>query len=121
MEDQHPEQNPAPFEVGGDRHDDLFTVLSQPRRRFTLQYLRTSDTPLPVAELISELVAWENGQSETSTPGDHRAAVEISLLHCHLPMMAEAGVVRYDRIQKTVALGDRTDGVRAHLQVVTSE
>lgn len=115
------EADPAEFEVGGDQQDALFSVLSDSRRRFTLQYLRTVDPPLPVSELTTELTAWEGHRPEASPSGGTENSIEISLVHNHLPKMAEAGIIDYDPTWQTVALADRTDEIRTHLQAMTGD
>ena len=105
--------------MGDDRQDELFDVLSHSRRRFTLQHLQTAETPLPVGELARELQSWENDQTVSPGGGTGQDTIEISLLHSHLPKMAEAGLVSYDATQQMVTLGDRTDEVRSHLQTTT--
>ncbi|UPW00327.1 hypothetical protein M0R88_17685 [Halorussus gelatinilyticus] len=109
------------FEVGGDRQDELFSVLSHPYRRFTLQHLRSVDTPLSVAELTTELVAWEERQSEIGRAGDGQTTVGVSLVHNHLPKMADANVVEYDATRQTVTLVNDTDEVHTHLRAMTSD
>lgn len=102
------------------RQDELFEVLYHPRRRFTLQYLQIVETPISVGELTTELVAWAAEQPAADHSGADGDTIEVELVHCHLPKMADAGVVRYDATRKTVALADRTDEVWAHLQAMTT-
>lgn len=109
------------FEVGGDHQDELFRVLAHPRRRFILQYLQTVETPLPVDELATALVAWEDQRTGADQPRDERTGIEISLVHSHLPKMADAGVVTYDATRQTVMLADGADEVDAHLRAMTRD
>ncbi|WP_336364749.1 DUF7344 domain-containing protein [Halalkalicoccus salilacus] len=119
MSNHLPEPNLSEFDVGGDQQDELFDILSHSHRRFVLQYLQTADTPLPVNDLAAELVAWKNQLFSADQLVEGNAAlVEISLVHSHLPKMAETGFIRYDRTRQTVTLGDRTEEVRAHLQAM---
>ena len=107
------------FDVGDDQRDGLFDVLSHSYRRFILQYLQTAGTPLSVNEVATELVAWQNPLAAADQLSDGRATpVEISLVHSHLPKMAEVGLIRYDETRQTVTLGDRTEEVQAHLQAM---
>ena len=115
------EANMSEFDVGGDRQDELFDVLSHSRRRFLLAFLQNAETPVSVEELTTELVTWEAQQPVPDRSGAERDASEISLVHNHLPKMAEAGLIRYDYTRRTVALGDRTDEVQAHLQPLASD
>lgn len=120
MTDQLSETAPSEFAVGDDQQDELFDVLSHSRRRFTLQHLQTAETPLPVGELARELQSWESKQTVSAGGGTEQDTIEISLLHQHLPKMDEAGFVNYDDTWQMVALGDRTDEARSHLQAMAA-
>ena len=112
--------NLSEFDAGGDGQDDLFNTLSHPRRRFMFHLLQTAETPVGVEELTTELVAWEAQRSTPNRSNGSRDAIETSLVHNHLPMMDQAGLVMYDVTGQTVALGNRADEVRAHLQTMAS-
>lgn len=115
------ETDRSELDVGRDRQDELFAALSHPRRRFTLQYLRTADAPLPVAELAAELVTWEDETTAIDGSGEARTDVEIALMHVHLPKMAEADFVDYDASRRTVALADRSDEASTQLRAMTTD
>ena len=108
------------FDVGGDRQDELFDVLSNSRRRFMLASLQSTEMPISVEELTTELNAWEVQQAVPGRSGADRNGIKISLMHVHLPKMAGAGLIRYDDTRQTISRADRTDEVRAHLQSLAS-
>lgn len=108
------------FEVGGDGQDDLFDVLSHPHRRFMLHFLQGSEMPVLVAELSAELAAWETQRSDSDRRADSSDAIETSLVHNHLPMMAQVGLITYDVAGQTVTLADQSEEARAHLQAMAS-
>lgn len=112
---------PRSLDVGGARADELFAVLADPHRRFTLQYLRTVDPPLAVEELASELVAWEASRPPARRSGRDREAIEIALVHHHLPKLADAGLVSFDVADRTVRLGDGPHELAAYLGVAASD
>ena len=113
--------NVSGFNVGDDRQDELFDVLSNSRRRFMLASLQSAETSVQVDKLTTELVAWEAQRPVPDRSGADRDAIEISLVHNHLPKMAEAGLIRYDDTRQTITLADRTDEVRAHFQLLASD
>lgn len=119
MTNELSDRNPSRFHVGGGRQDRLFGVLSHPHRRFVLDKLLTVEMPVSVSELSTELGAWEASASDGS--GDRADAVEISLVHDHLPKMAEADLIRWDVAERTVTLADRTDEVRARLRTTNNQ
>lgn len=121
MENNFSGADPPEFDVGGDRRDELFDVLSDSRRRVMLHFLQAAEMPISMNELITALVAWETRQSVSDHSGADRDAIEISLVHNHLPKMAETGFIRYDGARQTVTHAGRTDEVRAHLQQRTSD
>jgi len=121
MTSQLSDGDPTEIDVGGDRQDGLFDALSDPQRRFALEYLRNEGGSVAVDELVTELVAWEVGRPVSERTSGDRSAVEISLVHTHLPKLAEAGFISYDAAEGRVALADRTDEVRAQLEVMTTD
>lgn len=109
MSDRVSGTSPTKFDVGGDERDDLFDMLSHSRRRFTLQHLKSAETPLLVEELVTKIMANENHRPMTPDSGADREAIEVSLRHAHLPKMADGGFVRYDVSDQMVTLADRAD------------
>ncbi|MFC4447917.1 helix-turn-helix domain-containing protein [Halorussus aquaticus] len=110
------ETDVSEFDVGTDRRDELFDVLSHPHRRLMLHVLETAEVLTAVGALTTEIVAWETRQRVSDRSGADRDAIELSLVHNHLPKMAEAGLVDCDAAGRTVTLAERTDEVRAHLR-----
>lgn len=108
------------FDVDGDGRDELFDALSNQRRRVLLYALRGEKTPVSVADLTTKLVSWEAHRSVPDRSGDDREAIEISLLHNHLPKLADAELIEYDATRRSVLLANRTDELRAHLQTMAS-
>ncbi len=52
-------------ELSVDR-DDVFDVLSNPRRRYALHTLRREDRELQLGEVAEQVAAWENGTTVES-------------------------------------------------------
>lgn len=87
----------------------LGRVLRNRRRRYVLHCLTTSETPMALADLADDLVRWET-DSSPPTAQDVRERVYVSLYHCHLPKLAEAGLVDFDSDRKLVDVrGDADD------------
>lgn len=108
------------FDVGGDQQDELFDVLSNQRRRVLLCSLQGAETPVSVEELTTKLVRWQAQQPLPNRSGDERDAIKISLVHNHLPRMAEAELIKYNATQEKVLLANETGELRAHLQTMAS-
>ena len=85
---------------GGSKQDPLadvptecYDVLRHPRRLRLLEVLGTYRTRLTLEELTTELV--ERESLEVST-GQARHDVRVSLVHNHLPRLAEYDIVEWD-------------------------
>lgn len=93
----------------------VFRVLSHHRRRFAIQYLATQIGVTAVSDLADQIALLEGEHTQT-----HYERICTSLVHGHLPMLAEAGVVEYDRDQEVVTLGDQAPDVLSQLEVATN-
>ncbi|MFB6104422.1 MAG: hypothetical protein ABEJ57_04960 [Halobacteriaceae archaeon] len=92
-------------------------LLSNRRRRETLQYLARATGPTTVRELSEHIAAAETGASPPPRPA--RETVYVSLIQTHLPALAEVGVIDYDEAHKQVWPGDGARDVRIYTEVVT--
>jgi DNA-binding transcriptional ArsR family regulator len=91
--------------------ETVFRALSEVGRRRVLYVLLEGGT-VTVPELATVLVGWDRvGRRGVATPGDRDQRL-TSLRHVDLPLLADAGLVRYDRSADTVALADLSGPVR---------
>jgi DNA-binding transcriptional ArsR family regulator len=91
-----------------DRFDDVsgaFDLLKDARRRCVL-YALESHGRTTVRELSRRIAAWRS--SDDPLPADP-TTVEISLVHTHLPKLADAGVIQFDRERGSVELAESAD------------
>ncbi|GAB3326582.1 hypothetical protein EI982_09815 [Haloplanus rallus] len=85
----------------------LHELLRNPRRRFVLRSL-FEDDEATLDRLASRLATWENG---TDDPTDaERTRAFTALASVHVPRLAEAGLVVFDRSEKRVTLSDVARG-----------
>lgn len=78
------------------RLDAVFSALSHERRRYALYYLRQRpDGTASTGELAEALTERQGGDGEVET-------VAASLVHHHLPKLADAGLVEHDAQSETV-------------------
>ena len=99
------------------RTDDLFDVLSDPRRRFVIACLEAHSEPMAVADVAAELTSWE-----CDTPKDRLSdgAVEpryLALYHVHVPKMADVGMLEWNRDRNTITLADGRSAVPSDLSL----
>lgn len=90
--------------------DDVSRVLENRHRRYVLYCLKTSETPMALADLADDLVRWETDASPAAVQ-DVREKVYLSLYHCHLPKLANVGLVDFDADRNLVDLREDADGV----------
>ena len=95
--------------------DVAFEILTNPRRRYAMAYLRSQDEPVPIGELAEVVAAWERDTSVELVSSKERKSVYTSLYQTHLPKMADAGVVDYDRHRGLVALAGRAEELDDYL------
>ncbi|EFW93417.1 hypothetical protein ZOD2009_06117 [Haladaptatus paucihalophilus DX253] len=107
--------------------DEIFEVLVAPRRRAVLYELHGRSEPMTLTDLAASVDAVEtvvtnetneaevtnetneaevtNETNEAEVTAANRRTVAIALDHIHLPKLQQAGLVTYDRAEKTVELG----------------
>lgn len=90
------------------RLDELFSVLSNRRRRRVLYSLVDSeDAVVECSQLVRRLADGPVTIGASEDDGSSEASVARDLYHVHLPRLEDAGIVEYDRRQGTV----RYDGL----------
>ena len=92
--------------------DEVFLALSDRSRRMALYYLRSRDR-VDVEALADVVTGWSAaGRRGMATRAD-RDRVLIALRAQHLPLLAAAGLVDYDRAAGTVAVERLSEPVRS--------
>lgn len=95
--------------------DLVFDILSSPRRRYVLYYLRQVDEPIELTALAEQVAAWENQTDTESLSDQQRKRVYVSLYQTHVPKLDDAGVVRYDQDEGTVELAPDATAIDDYL------
>lgn len=85
--------------------DSKFYRALGSRERRRLLHLLLDEAERPVEELATLLVGWDAAASETVGGPEDRRVVLIRLLHVHIPMLEDAGLVCYDEERGTVRTG----------------
>lgn len=97
--------------------DALFDALADQRRRYVLSCLRKGRNPMAVADLAGEVAARENGSSIDEIPPEMIEQAYASLCHSHIPKLADANLVAYDRDRGTVSLAENSERIEAYLDI----
>lgn len=99
--------------------DEIFTMLSNRRRRWVLHFLKQSDDrQVDLRTLVDTISAWEYDTSPEELPWKKRKRIYTALRQSHLPKLADAGVIEYDRNRGEVELTDGAREVRMYLEYV---
>ena len=96
--------------------DVVFDILSSPRRRYVLYYLRTEDRPVLLTDLAEEVAAWENDTEPSDITEQERKRVYVSLYQTHIPRLAEAGLIEYNKDSGQIALAEQAAEVDRYLE-----
>lgn len=102
----------------------LFEALADSRRRTILAVLANQYHPLSTETLARDVAAREDDTTERDIPQERVESVLTSLVHVHLPLLNDAGLVGYDAETDSVSyeghpmlrvswLENRTDGNRS--------
>lgn len=102
--------------------DSLFQCLAKRRRRIVLSYLLTiEDRSVTIDELVDAVIEAERyslspllSPSSSSDP----ESIAITLDHVHLPLLADTGLIEYDRERGTVTTTDQTPYIEPYLDRV---
>jgi hypothetical protein len=86
--------------------DVLFDLLKNQRRRDALTYLAANDGRTTLSDMAEHIAAKENDLPVESINSKQRKRVYIGLYQCHLPKLADAGVVDFDKDRGTIELCD---------------
>ncbi len=93
----------------------VYRLLGESRRRYLL-YQLLDEPCVTIDDLATQIVAWERGQSTDAVDEETHQRVCISLVHVHLPMLADHGVVEYDLRSGDVVLTDGIDELEPMLE-----
>ena len=77
--------------------DRVYEILKNERRRRVLGHLDRAEGPVELGTLAEEIAAQENDTTVAGIDSSQRKRVYVALYQCHLPKMADMGVVEYDR------------------------
>lgn len=80
-----------------------YVALSDPRRREVIRLLDEADESMSLMDLAREIVRREGEESQPVDEAELKQVL-ISLYHIHVPKLADAGFVRYNRDEQRVTL-----------------
>ncbi|ARS89425.1 DUF7344 domain-containing protein [Natrarchaeobaculum aegyptiacum] len=101
--------------------DTILELLANRRRRYLLYALRGREDPIELSTLAEQIAGWEHDVPPDEVAKNEYKSVYVSSVQCHVPKLADAGVVDHDEDNHTVVLGDNFDQLEPYLRVVVQD
>lgn len=95
--------------------DQIFGVLSNSRRRYTLYYLGMATGTVSVSDLAEQVAAWECGKDVKKVTSGERKRVYVSLYQNHLPKLDEVSAISYNKNRGEIVPGEYFDVFKDYL------
>ncbi len=89
-------------ETPSNQRQSIHDVFSDPYRASVLYHLQDEDDPVPVDDVVDQVLVWSPDLDE----GEDREKVRSWLVESHILRLAELGMVRRDREADTVRLAE---------------
>ncbi|WP_193309658.1 hypothetical protein [Halorubrum halophilum] len=99
--------------------DDIFTALSNARRRWVIKYLNQNAPEARVRDIAEQLAAWENDLEVSEVTYKQRKRVYTALHQSHLPKLAASGFIEYESDRGLVSLTDESRQLEVYLEIVS--
>jgi hypothetical protein len=100
--------------------DDMFDLLSNRRRRYTLHALTRADGRMELGPLAEQVAAWENETSVDEVTSTQRKRVYTALQQSHLPRMDDMGALKFDKRAGEVEPTEEISKFNVYMDVVQS-
>ncbi|EMA70907.1 DUF7344 domain-containing protein [Halorubrum distributum] len=99
--------------------DEIFTALSNRRRRNVIKYLKRAGDDARVRDIAEQLAAWENDLEIPEVTYKQRKRVYTALHQSHLPKLAASGFIEYESDRGLVSLTDESRQLEVYLEIVS--
>jgi hypothetical protein len=96
----------------------ILDVLANRRRRYVLYYLREHGTA--VVESLVEHVRTREGETAIAPSPSEQRRLRVELLHTHLPKLASADVVRFERTGEFVEYDAQSEAFELFLELAAN-
>ncbi|MFC6716220.1 hypothetical protein ACFQGT_08070 [Natrialbaceae archaeon GCM10025810] len=101
--------------------DTILELLANRRRRYLLYALRGHDEPIELSTLAEQVAGWEHDVPPDEVAKNEYKSVYVSSVQCHVPKLADAGVVDHDEENHTVVLSENFEQLEPYLRVVVKD
>ncbi|MEF8937057.1 DUF7344 domain-containing protein [Halobacteriaceae archaeon SHR40] len=99
----------------------IFEILSADRRQEVLRYLDQTEETVNLGEMAEHIASIECDCEVAQLSSQQRKRTYVGLYQCHLPKMADAGVIDYNSDRGTIALNGRSARLLKYLYLEESE
>ena len=96
--------------------DEIFDLLSNPRRRYVINYLLRENRPVSIQELSKELATWEFDVDEDQLTDQQEKRIYVALYQTHIPKLEDVGVIDYDDDASLVELTDQARQLQPYVE-----
>ena len=104
-----PENHGQKRETGPALSDDqLYRALSSTKRRRVL-YILLVEEESTIEKIATVLSGWDATETGKMVSPNEREQILIELDHIHFPLLAESGLITYDRQERTVRIESLSD------------
>lgn len=98
--------------------DTILELLANRRRRYLLYALRQYDAPIELSAIAERIAGWEHDIAPEEVERNEYKSVYVSSVQCHVPKLADAGVVEHDEENHSVVLGENYEQLEPYLRLV---
>ncbi|QKG92470.1 hypothetical protein HPS36_06275 [Halorubrum salinarum] len=113
------EGGPRAEDDAGPSRDEVFTALSNARRRNVIKYLKRNGSEARVRDIAEQLAAWENDVGINEVTYKQRKRVYTALHQSHLPKLSDSGFIDYEADRGLVSLTEDSRQLEMYLEVVS--
>ena len=101
--------------------DEIFTMLSNRRRRYVVHALSRGETDHDLGSLAEQIAAWEHDVDVGELSYNERKRTYTALQQTHLPKMDDAGLVEFDKNRGEIRPTESLTEVDLYLEVVSGD
>ncbi|RKD94674.1 DUF7344 domain-containing protein [Halopiger aswanensis] len=97
------------------RMEAACSLLAESKRRYLL-YLLAEDGEENIEDLITQITAWEHELPVDAIEKEARQRVYVTLVHNHLPRLADYDIVEYDLRSGDIVLAEGFEDIKPLLK-----
>ncbi|EMA00455.1 DUF7344 domain-containing protein [Haloferax denitrificans] len=94
-------------DLGQRELDNCFHILQNARRRMVIETLEDVESPVSIGDLAERIASNETNKAIGQLTSSERKRVYTALYQAHLPKLADADVIDFDKHRGKVSRGDR--------------